>query len=172
MIMRPRLLPVILFLLAGFLLLRADDAATVSVPGVFHYVAPAKWQVADIPNGQYPAAEDKKVGEVKGLITVNMDTSNVPLDQWCKNSLAKNTEVFAEYSPLFTGLKPFGTAAGASGFSSFLQLNMGGKKLHFVYYFFAGSNGTRFAITGTCSAEDADHYDPLFEKAAKTFVAY
>ena len=59
-----------------------------------------------------------------------------------------------------------------TGYSSVLQLNIGGRKLHFLYYFFAGSNNARFAFTCTCPAEDADHYDPLFKAAAKSFVAF
>jgi hypothetical protein len=176
-VMRYYSLAVFLFLVSGFFVLRSDEPApvvpaAVSVPNVFQYMAPAGWQVTDIPNGQYPAAMEKKDGDIKGLITVNMDTSDKPLDEWCKDSLAKNTRVFADYSPMFTGLKPFATASGVTGFSSFLQLNAGGKKLHFIYYFFAGSNNARFAVTCTCAAADADHYDPLFEKAAKTFAAY
>ena len=174
--MRLLSLSTVLLLLPGFFLLRADDAApvanTVSAPNVFHYVAPAGWQVANIPNGQFPAAMEKNDGDIKGLITVDMDTSDKPLGEWCKDSLAKNTRVFADDSPMFTGLRLFATSAGVSGYSSVLQLNIGGKKLHFIYYFFAGSNNARFAFTCTCSADDADHYDPLFEKAAKSFTAY
>jgi len=169
-------LSLVLFLAAGSFA-RADAPAAanapglVSVPNVFQYTAPAGWQIQVIPNGQFPAALEKKDGDIKGLITVNMDNTDVPLSQWCKDSLAKNTRLLADYSPMFTGLKLFATSAGVSGYSSFLQLNVGGKKLHFIYYFFAGSNNARFAFTCTCAAADADHYDPLFESAAKTFVA-
>ncbi len=175
-----RLLPLLslLFLLAEATSSHAGNPASaippniVSVPNLFQYTPPAGWQIANIPNGQFPAAEDKQAGEVKGLITVDMDTSASPLDEWCKNCLEKNTRVFADYSPVFTGLRLFGTTAGISGYSSFLQLNIGGKKIHFIYYFFAGSNNARFAFTCTCSADSAAHYDPLFEKAAKTFTPY
>ena len=176
-VMRLHALVAFLFLVSGFFVLRSDapapvEPATVAVPNVFQYVAPAGWQVATIPNGQYPAAMAKNDGSIKGLITVDMDTSDKPLGQWCKDSLAKNTRVFADDSPTFTGLRLFATSAGVSGYSSTLQLNIGGKKLHFLYYFFAGSNNARFAVTCTCAADDADHYDPLFKKAAKTFEAY
>jgi hypothetical protein len=103
---------------------------------------------------------------------VDMDTSDKPLDEWCKNSLAKNTRVFADDSPTFSGLQLFATSAGVTGYSSFLRLNIGGKKLHFRYYFFAGSNNARFAFTCTCAADDTDHYEPIFKKAAKSFEAY
>jgi len=168
-----KLLPLLsLLLLLTGAFSHADDLApvTVSAPNLFQYTAPAGWKIQTLPNDQFPAALEIKDQDVAGLITVNMDNSPTPLEDWCTNSIEKNTTVFAQYSPTFGRLTSFHTTAGVMGFTCFVDLTAHGKKLHSLYYFFAGSNDTRFAVTCTCALTDAAHYDPLFQAAAKTFA--
>ncbi|HEX4140341.1 MAG TPA: hypothetical protein VHY09_08335, partial [Candidatus Methylacidiphilales bacterium] len=97
--MRPFLLLSIFLVFAASCLAHADIPAAadtpglVSVPNVFQYVAPAGWQIVNIREGQFPAALEKKGTDIAGLITVNMDTADAPLSQWCRDSLAKNTRL-------------------------------------------------------------------------------
>jgi hypothetical protein len=179
--MRFALLVPLILLLAAPARSHADDTTpapppasapnVVTAPDVFHYTAPAGWKIVLIRDGQFPAAMEKKGDDITGLITVNMDTAPGELGDWCKNSIAKNEKFFADYNPTFGPIEVFNTPAGNAGYTCVITLTANGRLLHTVYYFFAGRNDAKFAVTCTCPQDNAAHDDPLFQQAAKTFVS-
>jgi hypothetical protein len=160
-------------LLLAPLLMRAEDgAATVSVPNLFSYQAPAGWLVQKPSSPTYPAATETKDGNVQAMITVEADHSPGALDEWCRHSLEKNKVQFASYSMNAGEPAPFTTSSGAKGFRVIITLIANGNKLAFVDYFFSGSADAKLAVTCTCQQADIDLYTQVFDTAMKSFTAY
>jgi hypothetical protein len=144
----------------------------VSAPNVFSYQAPAGWTVQTPDGAKYPSATDIKDGGVNGgMIAVEVETKPGPLEDWGKESLAKNRVQWADYNLRESDLTPFETAAGAKGFRTVLQITAQGKDLQWTLYLFAGSSDAKIAVSCASPAEIAEKYAPIFDAAMKTFVA-
>jgi hypothetical protein len=151
---------------------RAADGIRVTAPNVFSYEAPPGWKMQTTPTTELPApaAVELKNGVIEAMITVTVDTGAGPLDQWCKQSLAKNKVDYAAYNPRIGDPAPFETAAGVKGFRALMNLTILSKNLQFVVYFFSGSADAKIVATCSSPVDEADHYAPLFDSAMKTLV--
>ncbi len=157
-------------LVAPFAASADTPGPTVSVPGLFSYQTPPGWTVQKVASATYPAAQEIKNGAVAAMITVEIDHTPGPLDQWLKKSLAKNKVQFASYDFIASAPVPCVTASGVQGFRVITHLTANSRSLYFVAYNFTGSADAKIVVTCNCPAADADHYTPIFDAAMKTFV--
>jgi hypothetical protein len=175
-------------LLAGFAILRAQDAAPpilppvkITVPNVFSYQPPPGWGALRPIGFPYPVAMEKKgdagagagLGFTPAMITVNTDTASLPLPEWCSKSLAKNKAQFAKMNAQIGELERFPTASPTIiGFRAPIDVTVKDRKLHYVMYFFNGNGDTKLAVTCICAQQDAARYAPIFDAAMRTFYPY
>lgn len=67
------------------------------------------------------------------------------------------------------GWTDFTAAAGRTGSKLVFEVEYKGFLIRSVQYYFEGEGTDRFIITGTCLMKDADSFDHLFDRAAKSF---
>jgi len=154
----------------------AETRATVGAPNVFSYQVPAGWKLRYDQGEKYPSATDVKDEVIMGNISVDMETQAGALNEWFKNSLAKQkaqySSQYAHFNPHIGNPTPFVTTTGTKGFRVVIRLTVGEEDIVYVFYYFAGNSNVKILVTCFSAPEDADHYAPLFDAAMKTFVAH
>jgi hypothetical protein len=101
---------------------------------------------------------------------VESDTQAGPLDEWVKNSRAKNKEQFSGYNFQSEGEEPFETTSGIKGIRAAFTLTASGNNIQFIDYFFQGGSDAKIVVTCSCSQPDGKRYTSIFDTILKTFV--
>lgn len=142
--------------------------------GEFSYVPPEHWIVREIPGLKYKAAIGQPSGGFAPNINVVEEDAPVPLDSYVADSLRTVQQMHEKAGstpPVVLGQTDITTDARQRGIKLVTQVEINGKQVRQIYYFFEGGSGKKFVVTCSTLAEGGESYDKVFDASMKTFRA-
>jgi hypothetical protein len=165
-------------LLAGFFTLALGTVSaqaqalgdTVTAAGVFSYQAPAGWSIKDTQMSKYKVCFDTPKNGFAANINVVIQPYPKPLADYVAFNKEQLKNVPMLQNVLIIDEKPFTTAGGLSGTRLVITDTVGKSDLEQTFYIFAGTGDTKYVVTASCLAADAQADAPIFDASAKTFA--
>ena len=140
--------------------------------GGFSLCVPDGWSVETREGQKFkilfaPAAETFTAN-----INVKDDESSASLTSYVGGSIKEilaNPPSIAATSIKLVGWTDFATASGLAGNKAVFETEYKGLLIRTVQYYLDDGKNHKFIVTGTCLVKDKDHFDGVFERAAKSF---
>jgi hypothetical protein len=136
--------------------------------GVFSYVPPSGWKVADFPGLKFKISHGAPVNGIAPNIVVADEAYNKSLDDYAKDNTATIQKMF--HGMKILGQNDFTTSDGARAIKEVMERDddLTKKRLRQIFYFYDAGN-KKLVATCTALAETASVQDSVCDATMKTF---
>jgi hypothetical protein len=136
--------------------------------GVFSYVPPSGWKVADFPGLKFKISHGNPVNGIAPNIVVVDEAYNKSLDDYTKDNTATIQKMF--HGVKILGQTDFATSDGSRAIKEIIERDddLSKKRLRQVFYFYDAGD-KKLVATCTGLAETASAQDLVCDASMKTF---
>ncbi len=147
--------------------LRADERRRhTEATGGFSFIPPEGWEIRDFPGKKFKIVVGPVAAGFAPNINIVDESFDGSLEDYVKANLNALPKAFKKYRLLKQD--SFVTAAGLKGARVIVEDEQSNRLLSQTFYFF-GKKKTKFIVTCSALAEQADEFAPVFEASMKTF---